>query len=227
MSASRRSSARWSSISPPSAAFRWSPVFDRPKTIALRWGRDGVVTEWNPTFAGVALDLGIGVDVCWPYRPQRKGVSRIWSAGSRTRSSSSADSSTARDLERQLRDWLTRQIATPARACRRPSRIVEDRARLRPLKVAPADLALRIPVSVNPTGVVIHDGHPYSMPPDAIGLPGTLCLYRDHLRIIAGRFSADHERKFQPGDSSILPDTRSAWQPSPGNARGGICSVSI
>jgi len=36
-------------------------VFDRPKTIALKWGRDGVVTEWNPTFAGVALDLGIGV----------------------------------------------------------------------------------------------------------------------------------------------------------------------
>jgi len=33
-------------------------VFDRPKTIAFRWGRDGVVTEWNPTFAGVVLDLG-------------------------------------------------------------------------------------------------------------------------------------------------------------------------
>ena len=26
--------------------------------------------------------------------------------------------------------------------------------------------------------------------------------------IIAGRFSADHERKFQPGDSSILPEHR-------------------
>ena len=43
------------------AAFGGIPlvaVFDRPKTVALRWGRDGVVTEWNPTFAGVALDLG-------------------------------------------------------------------------------------------------------------------------------------------------------------------------
>jgi len=29
-------------------------VFDRPKTIATSWGRDGEVTEWNPTFAGVA-----------------------------------------------------------------------------------------------------------------------------------------------------------------------------
>src|SRR5262249_26448832 len=58
------------------AAFGGIPlvtVFDRPKTIALRWGHDGVVIEWNPTFAGMALDLGIGVEVCWPYRPQEKG----------------------------------------------------------------------------------------------------------------------------------------------------------
>jgi transposase len=31
------------------------------------------VTEWNPTFAGVALDLGLSLEVCWPYRPQKKG----------------------------------------------------------------------------------------------------------------------------------------------------------
>jgi len=59
------------------AAFGGIPLvalFDRPKTVALKWGRDGVVTEWNPTFAGDALDLGIGVEVCWPYRPQEKGA---------------------------------------------------------------------------------------------------------------------------------------------------------
>lgn len=48
-------------------------VFDRPRTVAIAWRRDGVVTEWNPTFAGVALDLGLGIEVCWPYRPQQKG----------------------------------------------------------------------------------------------------------------------------------------------------------
>jgi hypothetical protein len=76
------------------------------------------------------------------------------------------------------------------------------------LRVAPADLALRIPVSVSPTGVVMHDAHPYSMPPDAIGLPGTLYLYRDRVRIIAGRFQAEHARQFQPGAGSILPEHR-------------------
>ena len=48
-------------------------VFDRSKTVALKWQRDGVVTEWDPTFAYEALEIGVGVDVCWPYRPQEKG----------------------------------------------------------------------------------------------------------------------------------------------------------
>jgi transposase len=196
------------------AAFGGIPlvtVFDRPKTIALKWGRDGVVTEWNPTFAGVALDLGIGVEVCWPYRPQEKGsVENLvgWVKGSFFKQRRFLDRA---DLEQQLREWLTEANATrPSRATGVPpsTRMAEDRARLRPLKVAPADLALRIPISVSPTGVVLHDGHPYSMPPDAIGLPGTLYLYRDRVRLIAGRFSADHARQFQPGDRSILPEHR-------------------
>jgi transposase len=196
------------------AAFGGIPlvtVFDRPKTIALKWGRDGVVTEWNPTFAGVALDLGIGVEVCWPYRPQEKGsVENLvgWVKNSFFKQRRFLDRA---DLERQLHDWLTdANLTRPSRATGVPpsARVAEDRARLRPLKVGPVDLALRIPVSVSPTGVVMHDGHPYSMPPDAIGLPGTLYLYRDRVRIIASRFSADHERKFRPGDRSILPEHR-------------------
>ena len=196
------------------AAFGGIPlvtVFDRPKTIALKWGRDGVVTEWNPTFAGVALDLGIGVEVCWPYRPQEKGsVENLvgWVKGSFFKQRRFVDRA---DLERQLREWLTEGNASrPSRATgvTPAARLGEDRGRLRPLKVAPADLALRLPVSVTPTGVVIHDGHPYSMPPDAIGLPGTLYLYRDRVRIIAGRFTADHPRQFGPDGRSILPEHR-------------------
>ncbi len=150
------------------AAFGGIPlvaVFDRPKTIALKWGRDGVVTDWNPTFAGVALDLGIGVEVCWQYRPQEKGsVENLvgWVKNSFFKQRRFLDRA---DLERQLREWLTEaNTIRPSRATGVPpsARIAEDRARLRPLRIAPADLALRIPVSVNPTGVVIHDAHPYS-----------------------------------------------------------------
>ncbi len=49
-------------------------VFDRPKTVALAWQRDGTVIEWNPTFAGVALDLGLGIELCWPHSPRQKGA---------------------------------------------------------------------------------------------------------------------------------------------------------
>jgi transposase len=48
-------------------------VFDRPRIVALKWTRDGHVTEWNPLFAGVALDLSVGIEVCWPASPWQKG----------------------------------------------------------------------------------------------------------------------------------------------------------
>jgi len=54
-------------------------VFDRPKTIALKWRQNGEVTEWNPIFAYATLEMGVGVELCWPYRAQEKGsVWKIW-----------------------------------------------------------------------------------------------------------------------------------------------------
>jgi hypothetical protein len=88
------------------------------------------------------------------------------------------------------------------------ARIGEERARLRALKVAPQELALRLPIMVGPTGAVRHEGHGYSMPPQAIGIAGTLYLYRERVRIVAGRFEAVHPRLFTPGACSNLPEHR-------------------
>lgn len=49
-------------------------VFDRPRTIAHQWRKDGTVIEWNPTFAGAMFELGLGVELCWPYSPEQKGA---------------------------------------------------------------------------------------------------------------------------------------------------------
>jgi hypothetical protein len=46
------------------------------------------------------------------------------------------------------------------------------------------------------------------MPPDAIGLAGTLYLYRDRVRIVAGRFEATHPRPAEPHRISTLPEHR-------------------
>jgi hypothetical protein len=71
------------------------------------------------------------------------------------------------DLLQQLAEWRT-EVNTQ-RPCRATNvipvvRLEEERPRLRPLKVAPADLAVRVPIVVGVTGEVIHDLHPYSMP---------------------------------------------------------------
>lgn len=186
-------------------------VFDRPKTIALKWTKEGVVTEWNPAFAGVALDLGIGVELCWPRSPEQKGsVENLvgWVKGSFFKQRRFVDQD---DLHRQLAEWHDDvNTKRPSRATRvvPAVRLSDEQPRLRALRVAPADLALRIPLTVGPTGYAVHDTHPYSMSPDALGLPCTLWLYRDRVKIVAGRFVAEHERKFGRDEGSTLPEHR-------------------
>jgi transposase len=186
-------------------------VFDRPKTVALSWSHDGQVTEWNPTFAGVALDLGLGVELCWPHSPEQKGsIENLvkWVKGSFFKQRRFLDEE---DLVRQLREWLVEvNTQRPSRATGviPEERMNEERPRLRPLKVAPAELALRVPVTVGPTGEVVHDTHRYSMPPESLGIPGTLFAYRDRVRIVAGRYEAVHERLFGPPAKSTLPEHR-------------------
>jgi transposase len=186
-------------------------VFDRPKTVALTWNPDGQVTEWNALFAGVALDLGLGIEVCWPSSPRQKGsVENLvgWVKGSFFKQRRFLDDA---DLLTQLAEWRT-EVNTQ-RPCRATKvipavRLEEERPRLRAVKIAPEALALRVPVVVGPTAAVLHDTHPYSMPPDAIGIPGTLFLYRDRVRIVAGRFEAVHQRLFEPHAKSTLPEHR-------------------
>jgi transposase len=186
-------------------------VFDRPKTIALSWGKDGVVREWNHSFAGVALDLGLGVELCWPHSPEQKGaVENLvgWVKGSFFKQRRFVDQE---DLLGQLAEWLVEvNTQRPSRATGvvPAERLKEEHPRLRSVKVAPSDLALRIPITVGPTGVVIHDSHEYSMPPDSLGIPGTLYLYRDRVRIVAGRYEAIHRRLIGPPAKSTLPEHR-------------------
>jgi transposase len=186
-------------------------VFDRPKTIALSWGRDGVVTEWNSTFAGVVLDLGLGVELCWPHSPRQKGaVENLvgWVKGSFFKQRRFLDKE---DLRQQLQEWLVEvNTRRPSRATNviPEERMREERPRLRPLKVSPEALALRVPITVGPTGMVLYGTHTYSMSPESLGIPGTLYLYGKQIRIVAGRYEAIHERLFGPSGRSILPEHR-------------------
>ena len=186
-------------------------VFDRPRTVALRWKKNGEVTDWNPIFIGVALDLALGIEVCWPHAPNQKGAIENlvgWVKGSFFKQRRFVDEE---DLRAQLAAWL-REVNTerPSRATGiiPAVRLTEERVRMRPLKVTPDTLALRTPIVVGATGYVVHDTHSYSMPPDAIGIAGTLYLYQARVRIVAGRFESIHDRLFEPHALSTLPEHR-------------------
>lgn len=119
-------------------------VFDRPKTVALKWNKEGQVTEWNALFAGVVLDLGLGIEVCWPSSPEQKGsIENLvgWVKGSFFKPRRFLDDA---DLLTQLAAWRT-EVNTQ-RPCRATGvipavRLAEERSRLRPLKVTPEQLA--------------------------------------------------------------------------------------
>jgi hypothetical protein len=186
-------------------------VFDRPKTVVLKWNKDGEVVEYNPTFAAVMLDLGVGIELCWPRSGWQKGsVERIvgWAKGSFFKQRRFVDDA---DLRQQLAAWheeINTRVPSRATGVTPAARIAEERARMRPLSVNPKDLALRIPVVVGVTGMVLDDTHLYSMAPEAIGLAGTLYLHEKKVRIVAGRFTSEHERLFVPHAKSVLPEHR-------------------
>jgi hypothetical protein len=115
------------------------------------------------------------------------------------------------DLAQQLAEWHVEvNTQTPSRATRVTpmSRMEEERARLRPLKVEPNELAIRVPISVAPTGLVLHETNEYSMPPESIGRAGTLFLYKERVRIVAGIYEATHDRLFGTRQRSILQGHR-------------------
>jgi transposase len=188
-------------------------VFDRPKTIIKKGGKGREVEAWNATFAQAIVDLGVGVEMCAPRSGNQKGaVERLvgWVKGSFFKHRKFQDEA---DLRDQLAAWLvTVNTKTPSRATNviPETKRQEELVRLRPIKVFPERLALRLPIFVGPTAEVMFEGVPYSMPPEATHVPGTLFLYEDRLRIVAGRFEALHRRRKKGEPPAPLPEHRAA-----------------
>ena len=102
------------------------------------------------------------------------------------------------DVASQLGEWLHDYNAEPQNEVfgKAPTILLaEERQRLRPLKVALRDLALRFPVLVGPRASVVYEGQSYAMPPEAVGLIGVLQLFPDRVDIVAGRYEATHPRR--------------------------------
>jgi transposase len=184
-------------------------VFDNPKTVVI--SREGGRIQWNDTFGQTALDYRFAPELCTPRRGQEKGsaenlVGFVKNGFFKVRRFHDHE-----DLVAQLAAWHV-EVNT-ARPCRATgvtpaARIDAERERLRPLAIDPTEYALRFSVCVGPTGLVSFQGYRYSMPPEAIGIPGMLWLYPERVRIVAGRFEREHARVPEQGKDSIHPEDR-------------------
>ena len=198
-------------------------VFDNPKTIVI--GRLDDRISWNPTFGQMVLDYHFAAELCYPNRANQKGSAENlvgWVKGSFFKVRRFHD---PQDRDMQLVEWLHEgNQVRPSRATGEVplARMDAERERLRPLAVPPEEYALRFPVVVGPSSLVEHEGIGYAMPPEAIGLPGTLFVLPGKVRVVAGRHSAEHDRFPQVGRTSYLPEHRSALLAKISGERGRL-----
>ena len=198
-------------------------VFDNPKTVTL--GREGGRIQWNDTFGQTALDYRFAPELCTPRRGQEKGSAENLVGFVKNGFFKVRRFHDRADLLAQLIAWLL-EVNT-VRPCRATGvapaeRMVAERERLRPLAIPAAEYALRFSVFVGPTGLVPFQGYRYSMPPEAIGIPGTLWLYRERVRIVAARYASEHDRVPECGRDSIHPEHRTARLAKVAGARGRL-----
>jgi transposase len=198
-------------------------VFDNPKTVVVRHEEGRPV--WNAVLAPVAIDYGFTIELCTPRQPQQKGavenlVGYVKRAFFRARRFTDLES----DLPRQLAEWLVEVNTTrPSRATKEiPAvRLAAEQARMKALAVAPEEYGLRIPVTVGPTAMVTHQGIRYAMPAAACGIPATLWLYPDRVKIVTAgsKHEAVHPRFPSHGTVSYLPGQRAAQLAAVAGAR--------
>lgn len=187
-------------------------VFDNPKTVILRH-EDGRPV-WNPVLAPVAIEYGFTIELCTPRQPQQKGaVENLVGFVKRAFFRARVFTDLTIDLPRQLTAWLDDVNTTrPNRATKEvpARRLGAEQARMKPLAVSPAEYGLRVAVTVGPTAMVTYQGIRYAMPAAACGIPATLWLYPDRVKIVTAgsRHEALHPRFPREGTVSYLPGQR-------------------
>lgn len=198
-------------------------VFDNPKTVVLRHENGRPV--WNPMLEAAAIEYGFTIELCTPRQPQQKGavenlVGFVKRAFFRARRFTDLEC----DLPQQLTDWLVEvNTMRPNRATKEvpAARLVAEQQRMKPLAVTPSEYGLRVAVTVGPTAMVTHQHLRYAMPAAACGLPATLWLYPDRVKIVTAgsRHEAIHPRFPEHGTVSYLPGQRAAQLAAVAGAR--------
>jgi transposase len=198
-------------------------VFDNPKTVVVRHEEGRPV--WNPVLGPVAIDYGFTIELCTPRQPQQKGaVENLVGFVKRAFFRARRFTDLTTDLTQQLGEWLIEVNTTrPNRATKEipAARLAAEQARMKPLAVSPNEYGLRVAVTVGPTAMVTHGAIRYAMPAGACGLPATLWLYPERVKIVTAgsKHEAVHPRFPAHGTVSYLPGQRAAQLAAVAGAR--------
>lgn len=138
-------------------------------------------------FAHLALDLGIGIQLPQPPRT-RVSSSRIARMLREELVPPLFGVRDDADLVRQIDGYTTERNARVVEELGRTPRmlLLEERRRLRPLRVSPAELTLRIPITVQPGGIVTYEDRDYVVSHVPSGTAGMLFVAPTQLRIVVG-----------------------------------------
>jgi len=186
-------------------------VFDNPKTVRVSpIGQPIVIHSY---LAGLAAELNAAILLCTPHQPQQKGAVERgvgWFKNGFLAQRRFVDEA---DLRSQLQVWLAEANGT------RPSdatgeipavRLVREQAALgdRPLPFTAAQFALRLPVTVLPTGTVHVLGTTYSVDPTRVGAPAMVLLRASEVEIVIGGTRCVHRRVDHCDLPQRLPEHR-------------------
>jgi len=189
-------------------------VFDNPKTVRI--SKPGEPIELHPHLAGLAAELNAAVILCTPRQPQEKGCVENgvkWLKGSFLSQRRFHDEN---DVRFQLPGWLhyiNEERPSDATGEIPAVRLEREREMLGPDRVCPftaAEYALRIPLTVQPTGMVQVFGTSYSVDPKRVGAPAVAKVSRDTVEVVINGRSCTHQRIDNCDTPQRLPEHRSA-----------------
>lgn len=172
-------------------------VFDNPKTVRTSNIGDPIVI--HPYLAGLAAELNAAVLLCTPHQPQQKGsVERGvgWFKNSFLAQRNFLD---VADMTSQAAQWLedvNQRRVSDATGVIPAVRLEHERAVLvgRTLPFTPASFALRIPLTVLPTGMIHVMGTSYSVDPTKVGAPAIALLRGEEVEIVISGKRCTHRR---------------------------------
>jgi hypothetical protein len=145
-------------------------------------------SESVSTLAYLGLDLGVGIELPQASRGRAGAAERLMRMIKDDLLPQLTEVRDEQDLLRQLDSFVAeRNARTSLESGRSPDEVlVDERRRLRAVRVSLAELTLRVPIVVQAGGIVVHEGRKYMIASEAVGMSGMLFVSAEQIRIVAG-----------------------------------------